>query len=77
VKKYEILSPTQYGFLNGRGTRDCMALLLTVIQTSFEYKQQTLVAFLDISGAYDNVVINILCDQMHQAQSPLRIVRVM
>jgi hypothetical protein len=35
-------------------------------------KQQTLVDFVDISGAYDN-----LCDQMHQAQLPARIVRVM
>jgi hypothetical protein len=30
--------------------------------------------FLDISEAYDNVFIDILCDQMHQAQLPLRIV---
>jgi hypothetical protein len=70
AEKYDILSPTQYGFRNGRGTRDCMVLLLTVIQTFFEYKQQTLVEFLDISvsAAYDNVLIDILCDQMHQAQ---------
>jgi hypothetical protein len=43
------LYPTQYGFRNGRGTRDYVALLLTAIQTSFEYKQPTLVGFLDIS----------------------------
>jgi hypothetical protein len=54
-----------------------VALLSTVIQTSFEYKQQTLVGFLDISGAYDNVFIDILCAEMHQAQLPARIVRVM
>jgi hypothetical protein len=54
-----------------------LALLSTAIQTSFEYKQQTLVGFLDISGAYDNVLIDILCDEMHQAQLPLIIVRVM
>jgi hypothetical protein len=78
AETYEILSPTQYGFRKGRGTRDCVALLSTAIQTSFEYKQQTLVGFLDISGAYyDNVLIDILCDQMHQAQLPARIVRVM
>jgi hypothetical protein len=47
-------------------------LLLTAILTSFEYKQ-TLVGFLDISGAYDNVLIDIIYDQMHQAQLPARI----
>jgi hypothetical protein len=37
------------------------------------------VRFLDIFafGAYDNVLIDILCDKMHQAQLPARIVRVM
>jgi hypothetical protein len=42
VERYEILSATQYGFRNDRGTRACVALLLMAIQTSFEYKQQTL-----------------------------------
>jgi hypothetical protein len=36
-----------------------VALLSTVIQTSFEYKHQTLMVFLVISGAYyDNVLID-------------------
>jgi hypothetical protein len=54
-----------------------MALLSTAIQALFERKQHTLVSFLDISRAYDNVLIDILCEQMHQAQLPLKIVRVM
>jgi hypothetical protein len=76
AEKYEILSPTQYGFRKGRGTRDCVPLLSKTIQTSFGYKKLTFVGFLDIFGAYDNVLIDILCDQMHQAQLPARIVRV-
>jgi hypothetical protein len=31
------------------------------ISTLFEMKKQTLAAFLDISGAYDNVLIDVLC----------------
>jgi hypothetical protein len=31
------------------------------ISTSFEMKKQTVVAFLDISGAYDNFLIDVLC----------------
>jgi hypothetical protein len=58
AKKNGILAPTQYGFRKRRGTRDCLALLTTDISTSFEMKRQTVVAFLNISGAYDNVLIN-------------------
>lgn len=77
AEKYEMLSPTQFGFRKGHGTRDCLAVLSTDIQTSFEQKQQTLVGFVDISGAYDNVLIDILCEQFFQAQLPSEIVRVM
>jgi hypothetical protein len=75
AKKYGILSPMQYGFRKGRQTRDCVALLSTAIQTYFEYKQQTLVGFLDISGAYDNVLIDkstIKCIR-HSCQRELRV----
>jgi hypothetical protein len=60
AEKYNILSSSQYGFRKGRGTRDCLALLTTDVQTFFKRKQQTVAAFIDISGAYDNVLIGIL-----------------
>jgi hypothetical protein len=75
AERYEILSPTLYCFR--RETIDCVLLLSTAIQSSFERKEQTLVDFLDISGDYDNVLIDLLCERMHQAQLPLKIVRVM
>jgi hypothetical protein len=59
AERYEILSPTLYGFRKRRETIDCVVLLSTAIQSSFERKQQTLVDFLDISGDYDNVLIDI------------------
>jgi hypothetical protein len=43
----------------------------------FRVQTTDLDGVLDISGAYDNVLIDILCDQMHQAQLAARIVRVM
>jgi hypothetical protein len=39
----------------------CMAMLTTDISTSFEMKKQTVGAFLDISLAYDNVFVDVLC----------------
>jgi hypothetical protein len=62
AEKYDVLSSSQYGFRKGLRTRDCLALLTTDVQTSFERKQQTVAAFIDISGAYDNVLIDILYD---------------
>jgi hypothetical protein len=37
-----------------------LALLTTDVQTSFERKQQTVAEYIDISRAYDNVLIDIL-----------------
>jgi hypothetical protein len=34
-------------------------MLTTDISTSFEMKKQTVVAFLDVSGAYDDVLIDV------------------
>jgi hypothetical protein len=40
AEKYEV-----YGFQKGRKTRDCLALLTSDVQTSFERKQQMEAAF--------------------------------
>jgi hypothetical protein len=65
----------QYGFRKGRGTRDCLALLTTDVHTFFERKQQTVAAFIDISSAYDNVLIDILCNILREKEVPLHVVR--
>jgi hypothetical protein len=77
AEKNATLSLTQYGFRKGRGTRDCLALLTTDISTSFEMNRQTVAAFLDISGAYLNVLIDVLCAVKLEKESPLVIVRFM
>jgi hypothetical protein len=72
AEKNRILSSTQYGFGKGRGTRDFSALLTTVISTSLDMKEQTVAAFLDVSGAYDNVFIDVLCSVMLDTELPER-----
>jgi hypothetical protein len=59
-RKNGMLSSTQYGFKKGRDTGDFLALLSTDILTSLEMKEQTVAAFLDVRGAYDNVLIDVL-----------------
>jgi hypothetical protein len=77
AEKNGILSPTQYGFRKEKGTRDCVAILTTDISTSFEMKKQNVAAFLDISEAYDNVLIEVLCGVMLEKELHLGIVRFM
>jgi hypothetical protein len=51
-------------------------VLLTMdVPTFFERKQQTVAAFIDVSGAYDNVLIDILCDILREKEVPLQVVR--
>jgi hypothetical protein len=40
---------------------NCLAMLTADISTSFEMKKHTVAVFLDISGAYDNVLIDLMC----------------
>jgi hypothetical protein len=53
AEKNDVLSSSQYGFRKSRGTKDCLSLLTTDVQTSFERKQKTVAAFIDLSRAYD------------------------
>jgi hypothetical protein len=54
--------------------KDCLTMLTADILTSFEMKKQTVAAFLDISGAYDNLLIDVLCRVMLEKELPLGIV---
>lgn len=61
---------SQFGFRKGRGTQDCLAVLATDLATTFDRKQTSIAVFLDISAAYDDVVIEILCNEMRAAEIP-------
>jgi hypothetical protein len=61
AEKSGILSETQFGFRKGKGTTDYLAVLTTEVKTAFHLKNQVLVAFLTIAGAYDNVLMDTLC----------------
>jgi hypothetical protein len=71
AEKNGILSSNQYGFSKGRGTTDCLTLLTTDISTSLEMKEQTVAAFLEIGGAYDNVLIDVLCGVKLKKELPV------
>jgi hypothetical protein len=74
AEKNNVLSPMQYGFRKGKETRDYLAILVTDINNSFEMKEQTVAAFLDISEAYDNVIIDIIFEVMVERELPIHII---
>jgi hypothetical protein len=51
-----------------------LALLTTDISTSLEMKEQTVAAFLDVSGEYDNVLIDVLCGVVLDKELPVELV---
>jgi hypothetical protein len=77
VERFDILSLSQCGFTKGRETCECLSLLSSDLCISFERKKKTLKAILDISGAYNNVLIDVLCKNMCGLQLPLEMVRIL
>lgn len=70
AKSNKILFKTQHGFRRGRGTQDCLALLSTDIQIAFGRKEELITVFLDVQGAYDSVLLNILHENRLKSNIP-------
>lgn len=66
----KIFSSSQYGFRKGCNTRDCTALLASQINLSFNEKQDMVSTFLDVSGAYDSVLLDLLFEKFKNFNIP-------
>lgn len=73
VETNSLLSPSQYGFRKGKGTLDNLSIFITDIQKAFTENKVTIAAFLDISSAYDKVIIPILYRKLLQLKVPKQI----
>jgi hypothetical protein len=65
------LSGTQLGLRKSKGTTDCLAVLTTEVKTAFHLKNQVLAAFLEITGAYDYVLMDILGRELKKEGVPI------
>jgi ribonuclease HI len=77
VEEKKLISASQFGFRKGKSTTDCLALLTSDIQIAFEKKQEMLACFMDISGAYDNVIIEVLCSKLSFCGLPMVMIRLL
>lgn len=75
VESGNILAKTQFGFRKGMSTMDSLSLITSDIRIAFLKKESLVAVFLDIASAYDNVLLPILRNKLHQLSIPSRIVR--
>lgn len=70
VESNQLGSMTQFGFRKGFGTNECLAILSTDLQTTFANKSICLAVFMDITSAYDDVQIDVLCSILVEMKLP-------
>ena len=64
VEKYNIISPTQYGFVPGRGTQPLLEALSDYVNLGFEHNLFICACFLDVAKAFDTVSHSILIKKL-------------
>lgn len=73
LENQKIFPMSQFGFRKGLGTIDSLSTFTTEIRLAFSKNQFLLGAFLDISSAYDNVLLPVLRQKMQHLSVPVRI----
>ncbi|XP_070169673.1 uncharacterized protein [Polyergus mexicanus] len=73
MEKNKILPSRQFGFRKRKSCHDNLGALLTDIYTGFALNQPTVCLFLDIVGAFDNVVPNILIEDLIELGLPSKL----
>jgi ribonuclease HI len=70
VESKGCLGHSQFGFRKGKSTMDSLGIFVTDIRLAFTHNYSLLAAFLDITAAYDNVVLSVLKTKLLQLQVP-------
>lgn len=75
VESKSIIPKSQFGFRKGYSTMDSLSLLTTDIYIAFKEKQYLVGVFLDITSAYDNVLLSVLRNKLIRLDVPIKLVR--
>lgn len=75
AERNNILPNSQSGFRKGQSTVNNLTNLILSAEESFSNKNGLLATFLDVSGAFDNVIIDILIQQMADIGCPLQLIK--
>ena len=74
LERENILPKSQSGFRRGQCTVDNLTNLLLTAEESFSLKKDLHAAFLDVTGAFDNVIIEVLLERLASIGCPSRFV---
>ena len=66
LTKYSILTPNQFGFLNGISTEDAISNLMEYLYSGLNNKESVLSVFVDLSKAFDTINYQILFKKLHK-----------
>lgn len=72
----EILSKSQFGFRKGFGTTHSLGIFMSDIRIAFSRNENLVAVFLDITGAYDNVLLHVLKQKMIHLNLPAKMTHV-
>lgn len=75
LEKQNKLPSSQYGFRKGKSLQDNVGNLVSDIQIAFTRNRSITAAFLDIKGAYDNVVLSLLSEKMVKVGLPEKLTK--
>ncbi|XP_073950950.1 uncharacterized protein [Choristoneura fumiferana] len=73
VESNKILSKSQFGFRRGMGTMDSLSILTTDIRISLSRNEFLVGVFLDVSSAYDSVILSLLRDKLSKLSLPQKL----
>lgn len=68
-----LLADSQFGFRKGSSTMDSLGIITSEIRLAFTKNQSVIGIFLDITAAYDNVLLPLLRQKMSQLSIPERL----
>lgn len=75
LEKEHILPNSQHGFRNDRSCIDNLAILISDINLEWYERRDTCAVFLDIKGAFDNVLGDILIEKLIKIKVPIPMVK--
>jgi len=75
IEYKSVLPKCQSGFRKGQCTIDNLVNFTVIVEDSFNNKKDVLAAFLDVSGAFDNVNIEILLQRLSVIGCPKNFIK--
>lgn len=75
MEKNNKFPKSQFGFRRGFSTQEAVTSLLTEIYTGFTENKSTSALFMDIQGAYDNVIYDILIKKLRLLDIPPKFIQ--